>query len=151
MYSLVRALIVFAAAMLISMLLPRCSVADTWINLGGVSAHPDPGFSGQNPGLGIEQSINSRSFAAGGIYRNSVRRQSRYAVYGRRLISDGVVSAGYLVGAVDGYPYFNDGGITPMGAAFVAVEGRVFGANIVFIPPVGETPALALQFKVMVW
>lgn len=146
-----RALIIFAVSAMIAMILPRCVVADTWINLGGVSAHPAPGFNGQNLGLGIEQSIDTQSFVSAGIYRNSVRRRSRYMVYGHRLVSDGIVSAGYLAGVVDGYRDFNHGGITPMGAAFVSVDGKIFGVNIVFVPPAGETPALALQFKARVW
>ncbi len=125
--------------------------ADTWLSLGGVSIHSRPGFNGINPGVGIEHDLSDRSFVAGGVYKNSEFETSKYLGYGRRAPINRAVSAGIIVGAVDGYARSNRDFI-PMAAPFLSINGETVGANIIFIPSVfkGMPSALSLQIKVKI-
>jgi len=139
-------------ALLAIALLPGIAQAATYLNLGGVTWHSDPRFNGRNPGIGIQHDISVTDFIAAGIYKNSDFATSSYGVAGRRLISDGVVAAGFFIGVVDGYKYRNHGDFAPFAAPFVMVDGHRIGVNLVFIPPAqkGGAAALSLQIKIMV-
>ncbi|HEY4556172.1 MAG TPA: hypothetical protein VIG68_07040 [Lysobacter sp.] len=107
-------------------------------------------FNEFNPGVGVEVQWQPRHALAGGYFRNSVDRDSLYALYqytplqlGRR------VRLGAMVGAVTGYPGYNDGGLAPAGGLLAKIEGARVGANLILLPRIRDvTPTtLGLQLK----
>lgn len=54
-----------------------------------------------------------------------------------------------MIGAVTGYPGYNDGGIAPAGGLIAKAEGDRVGVNVIYLPRIADiTPhTLALQFK----
>lgn len=131
-------------------LVPSMCHAVTWVNFGGVSLHTKSGYNSQNPGFGIQQDIDTKDFVAFGGYINSFDEVSRYMTFGRRFVSDGVVSAGLFGGVVDGYSLRNHGGFDYIAAPFAEIDGRRVGVDLLFLPPAekGRAAALSLQFKV---
>jgi hypothetical protein len=67
------------------MLLCSQVLAETYVQLNGVSVHDRTGFNGFNYGAGIEHAVADRWTVAGGWFRNSEYRGSAYA-YGRYAV-----------------------------------------------------------------
>jgi hypothetical protein len=87
----------------ICMLVITAPMAQTYIQINGVSVHDRPGFNEFNYGAGIEQTITDRWSVAGGWFRNSEYRGSTYA-YGRyAMYKNGPWDIGVGVGLVTGY------------------------------------------------
>lgn len=139
-------------ALILAALFSTGAHAATWLDLGGASYHTKAGRRGSNPGFGIQHDLNKADFIAFGGYINSDDNVSRYMTFGRRFVSDGVVSAGLFGGIVDGYPGRNDGNFDYFAGPFVSIEGRWAGINLVFLPPSVKNgaAALSLQFKVKI-
>jgi hypothetical protein len=132
-----------------------------WLTSGFWSKHtsnrkaPRQGWNESNTGLGVEYVFDAHWRLAGGVYENSVYRESRYAqiVWTPALTSwrhDGMrLTLGAAVGAVDGYPRMNGGRAAPTLLPVASIENGRFGANLSYIPSVvGQASgAYAIQFK----
>jgi len=130
-----------------------------WGNLNLASTHfggedeflgPNENFNEFNPGVGVELQWQPRHAIAAGYFLNSVDEDSFYAMYHYTPLQLGrFVRVGGMLGAVTGYPGYNDGGIAPGGGFIAKIEGTRVGANLIFLPKIsGVTPnTLGLQFK----
>jgi hypothetical protein len=79
------------------------SLAQTYVQINGVSIHDKPGFNGFNYGAGIEHAVADRWTVAVGWFRNSEYRGSAY-VYGRYAVyKRGSWDLGIGAGLVTGY------------------------------------------------
>jgi hypothetical protein len=79
------------------------SLAQTYVQINGVSIHDKPGFNGFNYGAGVEHTVADRWTVAGGWFRNSEYRGSAYA-YGRYAVyKKGAWDIGVGAGLVTGY------------------------------------------------
>jgi len=89
------------------LLISTSTLAETYIQLNGVSIHNKSGFNGLNYGAGIEQTITERWTVAAGWFRNSEYTGStygyaRYAVYKNEKWDIGI-GAGLVTG-YESYP-----------------------------------------------
>ncbi|MFC0676924.1 hypothetical protein ACFFGH_03530 [Lysobacter korlensis] len=121
-------------------------------HFGDESGFLPPGerFNEFNPGIGVEVQWQPRHAVAAGYFRNSVDRNSLYALYQYTPLQFGrYVRVGGMVGAVTGYPGYNDGGIAPAGGLVVKIERGRIGANLIVLPEIPDvTPTtLGLQVK----
>lgn len=79
------------------------AIAQTYVQVNGLSAHDRAGYNEFNYGAGLEQGITDRWTVAGGWYRNSEYSDSTYA-YGRYAVyKKHSWDIGIAVGAVTGY------------------------------------------------
>ena len=79
------------------------TVAQTYVQINGVSVHDRSGFNSFNYGAGIEHTIADRWTVAAGWYRNSEYSGSTYA-YGRYAVyKTDSWNIGVAVGVVTGY------------------------------------------------
>ena len=159
-------------SLLRSILLPlalmgACSMAQAqtaaapqwWGNLNVGSTHfggeddflaPGESFNEFNPGVGVEVQWQPRHAVAVGYFLNSVDEDSLYALYHYTPLQLGrFVRVGGMLGAVTGYPGYNDGGIAPAAGLIAKIEGRRAGVNLIYLPEVSDiTPnTLGLQLK----
>jgi hypothetical protein len=82
------------------------ALAETYIQVNGISVHDRPGFNGFNYGAGIEQTISKDWTVAGGWYRNSDYRGSAYGYARYSVYKEGPWDIGVAGGLVTGYePY----------------------------------------------
>ncbi len=119
-------------------------------NVGSRHFNTEEDFNESNPGIGLEWQWQPRHGVAVGYFRNSVDRDSFYALYQFTPLALGRhVRVGGMIGAVTGYPGYNDGGLAPGGGLVLKAEWERFGANLVYLPQVsGVTPnTLGLQIK----
>jgi len=79
------------------------SLANTYIQINGVSVHNKPGFNDFNYGAGIEQSVSDRWSLAGGWFRNSEYRGSTYGYARYAVYKNGPWDIGIGAGLVTGY------------------------------------------------
>jgi hypothetical protein len=133
------------------------SSPQVWLNGGLFSyhLHRDRGYREKNWGLGAEAILAPDHALLLGTYLNSENGRSHYAGYQWRplhwqpLSLD--VSAGVAVTAIDGYQTTNNGGWFVAPIPTMAIEGRRFGVNLVFVPNFKQGPAIAAQLKLRVW
>lgn len=133
------------------MVLATSAQADTWLNLGGISYHEDrrANLNERNHGLGIRYDLDANDFISAGVYRNSINRVSRYAVYGRDVYTYREVKLGAIVGVVDGYK-FNNGGVLPMVAPYLSFTVLRVGFDVVYVPKIEKkvSAVIGLQMRV---
>ena len=111
---------------------------------------PGESFNQSNLGAGLEVQWRRRHGVAAGFFRNSVDEDSRYVLYQYTPLALGrFVRVGGTLGAVDGYPGYNDGDFAPAGGFLLKAEGQRLGANLVLLPRIPDsTPwTLGLQVK----
>lgn len=122
--------------------------ADAWVSATTVSYHLDreQRFNERNPGLGIEYGLTENVRAVAGFYKNSISKESVYAGVAWTPLKVEAVSVGLVAGAITGYRISP----APMAVPVLMVEGKRFGANVLFVPPVmKDIPAtFALQVKI---
>jgi len=121
-------------------------------HFGGEDKFLGPGesFNEFNPGIGVEVQWKPRHAMTAGYFRNSIDENSLYALYHYTPLQFGrYLRVGGMVGAVTGYPGYNDGGIAPAGGLIAKIEGERLGVNLIFLPEINDvTPStLGLQFK----
>jgi hypothetical protein len=118
------------------------SLANTYIQINGVSVHNKPGFNDFNYGAGIEQSVSDRWSLAGGWFRNSEYRGSTYGYARYAVYKNGPWGIGIGAGLVTGYSSYK---VAPM--AFPEICYSYLCA--IAIPQVnaGGANALALHLK----
>lgn len=110
-------------------------------HLNGVSGHCNDRVT---PGFGVEKSLSADRRLAFGVYDNSNCRVSGYGSYVWLPLHQGSFHLGALAGAVTGYqmPVMPAAGLTG------AYEGRSYGLNLIWIPPVRDSGnVLWLQAK----
>ena len=125
-----------------------------WINFGGISYHSDrsAGFNERNGGIGLEYQVTDKNSFALGEYKNSIRRQTNYALgfYTPYIYKDEMIKLGLLYGIATGYDTHLYDGLTGVVAPVIVVERGTFGLDIFVLPPVGEISsvvALTIKFK----
>lgn len=140
-------LAIASAAMLLFM--PPAK-AETWLNLGGVTWHAEPGFNGINPALGLQYRWDGTWAVEGGVLRNSERHTSAYAVGIYTPLHLGRLHAGVAAGAITGYAW-NDRRPMPFGAAVLEHRWQTVSIAALYLPRVERlksTDAVALQLRI---
>lgn len=108
--------------------------------------HPTTKASGgayneQNPGLGFRQDFGAAALQVG-TYRNSIRRQSAYAITDMAAWRAGGFTVGPFAGLVTGYT----NGTGPAAGAFARFEGDTLAATVRLAPVQhGESAVFSLE------
>jgi hypothetical protein len=105
-------------------------------------------YNEKNYGIGLEYQFNRTWAVAIGEYKNSFRNKSNYygAIY--TPFVEGNFKAGLMLLNVSGYDSTNLRRYQPVAVPTVIWEGKGFGINTVFVPPVGnKTGVLGVQVK----
>ena len=104
-------------------------------------------------GVGLEYRFNSVASATIGNFKNSDNDRSSYAGIYYQPIAIGPVKLGLVAGGFNGYQSTNNGGWFPAVLPAITIEEGRFGANIFFIPTVGDkvNGAISLQLKVKLY
>ena len=126
--------------------------AETWLVVSLASYHfkeregTKGSYEQTNPGLGLEHVLSDKWRLGAGTYRSSIRTDASYV--GAMYIPFGwsYLKFGIALGAVSGY----ETNLTPLIVPTLMVEGKRFGANLLFVPPVQKANGggLGLQLKV---
>lgn len=127
---------------------------ELWLNAGMYSYHYDKSqnFNNNNMGFGAEYRFSSVASVTVGGFKNSDSTHSNYAGIYWQPIALGPVNIGVVGGGFNGYSSTNNGGWFPAIFPAATIEGKWVGANIFFIPTVGDRVhgAISLQLKVKV-
>jgi hypothetical protein len=127
---------------------------ELWLNAGMYSYHYDKSqnFNNNNIGAGAEYRFSSVASITVGGFKNSDRTHSNYAGIYWQPIALGPVNFGIVGGSFNGYSSTNNGGWFPAIFPAATIEGKWVGANIFFIPTVGDRVhgAISLQLKLKV-
>ncbi|MCW7539353.1 hypothetical protein OOT46_16025 [Aquabacterium sp. A7-Y] len=139
---------------------PASAEADSgpqlWVTSGFVSHHTRHAdrYRSANTGIGVEWHVSRRWQLNAGHYTNSVNGASNYVQAGWAPLSLDLgertrLRAGASLGVVNGYRSVRDGGYFPTLVPMLALEHRRIGANLVYIPSLGNRVdgAFALQVK----
>jgi hypothetical protein len=128
------------------------STPKRWINFGGTSWHANKNseHNTDNYGLGIEYGIGAHYSLVAGQYKNSSYNESLYAGLAWMPVKFSWAKLGLVAGFVDGYRNMNNGNLSPFLMPALSIEGKMFGINLVYLPPANEKmqDTLALQFKI---
>jgi hypothetical protein len=124
-------------------------ISELWINPGLYSVHfqRDKGFNDNNFGFGVEYRYSTVSSVTAGVIDNSDRRTSHYAGWYWQPVSLGPVRLGGVVGVIDGYPKFHDGGWFPAVLPAASVEYKRVGLNVLVIPTYKDRVHGAISFQ----
>ena len=127
---------------------------ELWINAGMYSYHYDKSqsFNNNNIGFGAEYRFSSVASVTTGGFKNSDSTLSNYVGIYWQPIALGFINLGIVGGGFNGYTSTNNGGWFPAIFPAATVEGKWVGANLFFIPTVGDrihgAVSLQLKFKV---
>jgi hypothetical protein len=131
------------------------SKSELWINPGMYSYHfqKDQNLNNNNLGVGLEYRFNSVASATIGNFKNSDNAHSSYAGVYYQPIAIGPIKLGVVAGVFNGYQSTNNSGWFPAALPALTVEEGRFGANLFFIPTVGDRVhgAISLQIKVKLY
>jgi hypothetical protein len=126
-------------------------INELWINAGMRSYHfaKEQNFNNDNLGLGFEYAFNTVASLTIGEYANSLRNQTNYAGIYYHPIEFGPIKLGLVAGVLNGYPAMNRGHYSPALLPTISAEYGWIGANLFFIPPVGNSTysVLSAQLK----
>jgi hypothetical protein len=125
------------------------SRADTWVSLGGSSAHAchTCGYNNFNPGLGLQRDVKKDLRILGGVYYNSYYKATVYAGAGYQPLQYGMIRFGVMGGLVTNYDNLR---VPVMALPVVSIEGARGGIDILGFPSVGSRTGLItvnLKFK----
>jgi hypothetical protein len=149
--------IIFIVAVFAAMivLVTDSNASDMYLNVTTVSRHHnrdavrDYDLNEVNPGVGIEYQ-DDRLRIALGQYRNSVRKNSTYALAGYSLLAGDRASIGIIGGLVTGYDNF----VRPAAGMIATYQIGSVGANLLYVPNAYELhpgahgfTALQLRFR----
>lgn len=130
-----------------------------WLTPGAVSWHADrsAGYNERNHGIGAEwQSESAEHRVSAGTYRNSIHRDTRYALYSwapvQTTLGPAKLAAGVAIGIADGYQV-NHGRAFPVALPALSVEIWRIGINLTAWPKVEKdaSAGVAVQFRVKVF
>ena len=131
------------------------SRSEIWVNPGMYSYHfqKDQNLNNNNWGIGLEYRFNTVASLTAGNYKNSDSGRSSYAGIYYQPIAIGPVKIGVVAGGFNGYQSTNNGGWFPAVLPAITFEEGRFGANIFFIPTVGDrvNGAISLQLKLKIY
>lgn len=129
--------------------------SELWVNPGMYSYHfqKDQNLNNNNWGVGLEYRFNSVASATIGNYKNSDNGHSSYAGVYYQPIAIGPIKLGVVAGGFNGYQSTNNGGWFPAVLPAITIEEGRLGANLFFIPTVGDKVhgAISLQLKVKLY
>ncbi len=127
---------------------------ELWLNAGMYSYHYDKSqsFNNNNIGVGAEYRFSTVASITIGGFKNSNSTHSNYVGIYWQPISLGPVNIGVVGGGFNGYASTNNGGWFPAIFPAATIEGKWVGANIFFIPTIGDRihGAVSLQLKLKV-
>ena len=125
-----------------------------WLNAGMYSYHYDKSqnFNNNNVGFGGEYRFSTVASITVGGFKNSDSTHSNYVGFYWQPVAVGPLSLGVVGGGFNGYQSTNNGGWFPAIFPALTVEGKWVGANVFFIPTVGDRVhgAISLQLKLKV-
>ena len=128
--------------------------SELWVNAGMYSYHYDKSqnFNNNNVGFGAEYRFSTVASITVGGFKNSDSTHSNYAGIYWQPIAVGPVNMGIVGGGFNCYSSSNNGGWFPAIFPAATIEGKWVGANIFFIPTVGDRVhgAISLQLKLKV-
>jgi hypothetical protein len=126
-----------------------------WLNPGMYSYHYDKSqsFNNNNIGIGAEYRFSTVASLTVGGFKNSNSTHSNYVGMYWQPIALGPINIGAVGGAFNGYTATNNGGWFPAIFPAATIEGKWVGANVFFIPTVGDKVhgAISLQLKFKVY
>jgi hypothetical protein len=126
-------------------------INELWLNAGMQSYHfaKEQHFNNNNLGVGVEYAFNTVASVTVGEYKNSLRHQTNYAGIYYHPIELGPIKVGVVAGVINGYPAMNRGRYTPSLLPTISTEYKWVGANLYFIPPIGNSTysVLSVQLK----
>jgi hypothetical protein len=125
---------------------------EVWVNPGFYSYHfqKDQNLNNNNWGVGLEYRFNTVASATIGNFKNSDNGHSSYAGIYYQPIAIGPIKLGVVAGGFNGYQSTNNGGWFPAVLPAITIEGGRFGANVFFIPTVGDKVHGAISFQLKV-
>jgi hypothetical protein len=127
---------------------------ELWLNAGMYSYHYDKSqnFNNNNIGIGAEYRFSTVASLTVGGFKNSDSSHSNYAGIYWQPIAVGPVNIGIVGGGFNGYSSTNNGGWFPAIFPAATIEGKWVGANLFFIPTVGDRVhgAISLQLKLKI-
>ena len=130
------------------------NLSELWLNAGMYSYHYDKrqNFNNNNIGIGAEFRFSTVASLTVGGFKNSDSSHSNYAGIYWQPIAVGPVNIGVVGGGFNGYSSTNNGGWFPAIFPAATIEGKWIGANLFFIPTVGDRVhgAISLQLKLKV-
>ena len=137
--------------LILGLIAPSLGYAETWLTVSLASYHfkereeNKGSYEQTNPGLGIEHVLNDRWRLGAGTYRSSIRTDASYvgAIYIPSYLQSAYWRLGLAMGVVSGY----ESNLTPLVVPTLMVEGKKWGANILFVPPVQKTNGGGLGFQ----
>lgn len=141
---MIRALVAVLMLWMTMLALPA-QAQTAWLHVYGTSWHQEPGYNSRNWGLGAEVQLADRWTVAGGTYRNSVDRDSWYALAKRQVWQQGSVIVNLNMGAATGY----QSSITP-----VVLPEVCWAWLCGFVLPragAGTTAMTALYLRIPLW
>jgi hypothetical protein len=126
-----------------------------WLNAGMYSYHYDKSqsFNNNNIGIGAEYRFSTVASVTIGGFKNSNSTHSNYVGIYWQPIALGPINIGAVGGAFNGYTATNNGGWFPAIFPALTIEGKWVGANLFFIPTVGDKVhgAISLQLKLKLY
>lgn len=139
---------------LISIIKPK-SKNELWMNAGMYSYHYDKSqsFNNNNIGIGAEYRFSTVASLTVGGFKNSNSTHSNYVGIYWQPIALGPIKLGLVGGGFNGYSATNNGGWFPAVFPAATIEGKWLGANVFFIPTVGDEVhgAISLQLKLKIY
>jgi hypothetical protein len=138
----------FAVALLF---IPLAAIAgETWF-VGTLASYHYTGsgdYEQRNWGFGIEQRLTDSFAVAGGVYRNSHRRDSLYFGAAWAPLKFGLVSLGIAALLVGGYETVEEPELVKAIFPVVSIDYHGLGLNIPIVPPTNSNAgAIGLQVK----
>lgn len=128
-----------------------------WVDPGLFSYHLESrNLRQENYGFGVGVFPSPQHGFLAGSFINSDSERSHYAAYHWRpwqwaRTAPLRISAGLIVGLIDGYSNTNAGNAFPLALPVVSAEYGPIGANLSFIPHPQNGAAIALQLRLRVW
>lgn len=140
-----------AGTLLMATTCERAKAEGLWLTAAMKSYHMDRSahYNEKNYGVGGEYQFNKDIAAVAGEYKNSFGNKSTYYGVLYTPFSAGPFKAGVLAGEISGYILREPRKFGFVAAPMVVWEGERFGANLLFVPPLGNgTGVFGLQLKV---
>lgn len=125
------------------------SRSELWLNAGMYSYHYDKSqnFNDNNIGFGAEYRFSNVASITAGGFKNSNSAHSNYVGIYWQPIAIGPFNLGIVGGGFNGYPSANNGGWFPAAFPALTIEGKWLGANMFFIPTIGDRVHGAISFQ----
>lgn len=144
-------LVVCLSILALALSCERARAEGLWLVATTQSYHADrkAEYNERNYGVGGEYQFNKDIAAVAGEYKNSFGNKSTYFGVLYTPFVAGPFKAGIMAVDISGYILDKPRAFTFAAAPMVVWEGERFGANLLFVPPLGNgTGVFGLQLKV---